>query len=399
MKNKLILIPIIFFALCSALVILSFAHSGRTDANGGHWDHSTGEYHYHHGYPAHQHPLGFCPYKKAHENIENGIASSYTKELKKQKAVAAEMEKGLNDGANAGTLSGTENGKKDGLNNNESSLPTYYYPLYSQNSDYTLGSVDYQFAYRSAFEIAYNSSYESSYKENQQLWQKQRNNIIKAVAYPIVSVLILCFIFWRVIVNRKEKKRLAEEKAKQEQIAKMAQTLSVKKDVIQKKELKIRRFLIDSLKYKQQKIELYEFRYQAAVYRQRYEGKSYNQLLDLPNSIFFCNGEFKSFANDGFRYPFTVYKKNDSIKTLHSRKGCSGAYIPSCIFDYTKKNEYTLCLRCGTHEHWQYLSSYPLWYVNYLEFEKLFNKYNINRKKRKVTICLPDAPQEPKYIQ
>lgn len=38
------------------------AHPGRTDANGGHWDHSTGEYHYHHGYEAHQHPDGICPY-------------------------------------------------------------------------------------------------------------------------------------------------------------------------------------------------------------------------------------------------------------------------------------------------------------------------------------------------
>lgn len=38
------------------------AHAGRTDANGGHWDRSTGEYHYHHGYPAHQHTNGICPY-------------------------------------------------------------------------------------------------------------------------------------------------------------------------------------------------------------------------------------------------------------------------------------------------------------------------------------------------
>lgn len=38
------------------------AHPGRTDANGGHYNHSTGEYHYHHGYPAHQHIDGVCPY-------------------------------------------------------------------------------------------------------------------------------------------------------------------------------------------------------------------------------------------------------------------------------------------------------------------------------------------------
>lgn len=40
----------------------AFAHSGGTDANGGHWNHKTGEYHYHHGYPAHQHTNGICPY-------------------------------------------------------------------------------------------------------------------------------------------------------------------------------------------------------------------------------------------------------------------------------------------------------------------------------------------------
>ena len=38
-------------------------HPGRTDEDGGHTDSSTGEYHYHHGYPAHQHPDGKCPYE------------------------------------------------------------------------------------------------------------------------------------------------------------------------------------------------------------------------------------------------------------------------------------------------------------------------------------------------
>lgn len=43
-----------------ALVTLLYAvpvsaHPGRTDADGGHYNSDTGEYHYHHGYPAHQH--------------------------------------------------------------------------------------------------------------------------------------------------------------------------------------------------------------------------------------------------------------------------------------------------------------------------------------------------------
>lgn len=45
----------IAFLITIALSISVSAHSGRTDANGGHTDSSTGEYHYHHGYPAHDH--------------------------------------------------------------------------------------------------------------------------------------------------------------------------------------------------------------------------------------------------------------------------------------------------------------------------------------------------------
>ena len=43
--------------ICTAAVMAmtAMAHSGRTDGDGGHYDSSTGEYHYHHGYPAHQH--------------------------------------------------------------------------------------------------------------------------------------------------------------------------------------------------------------------------------------------------------------------------------------------------------------------------------------------------------
>lgn len=51
-------------ALLSLLTPLASAHPGHTDAAGGHRDNSTGEYHYHHGYPAHQHENGICPYEQ-----------------------------------------------------------------------------------------------------------------------------------------------------------------------------------------------------------------------------------------------------------------------------------------------------------------------------------------------
>jgi hypothetical protein len=42
--------------ICFLLAALQvFAHPGRTDENGGHYVGGTSEYHYHHGYPAHNH--------------------------------------------------------------------------------------------------------------------------------------------------------------------------------------------------------------------------------------------------------------------------------------------------------------------------------------------------------
>lgn len=52
-----------FAVLCC--ISISFGHSGRTDASGGHYDRQYGGYHYHHGYPAHDHKGGKCPYIEA----------------------------------------------------------------------------------------------------------------------------------------------------------------------------------------------------------------------------------------------------------------------------------------------------------------------------------------------
>ena len=51
LKKRLLTLLLCLFLLCP----YALAHGGKTDANGGHYDRSTGEYHYHHGYPAHQH--------------------------------------------------------------------------------------------------------------------------------------------------------------------------------------------------------------------------------------------------------------------------------------------------------------------------------------------------------
>lgn len=55
---------------CVLLPLTAFAHPGRTDSQGGHHDYQKGSYHYHHGYPAHDHPGGVCPYETDVQAVE-----------------------------------------------------------------------------------------------------------------------------------------------------------------------------------------------------------------------------------------------------------------------------------------------------------------------------------------
>lgn len=68
MKRKILQLIVSAILISSIFPISAYAHRGKTDGAGGHTDHSTGEYHYHHGYPAHDHydmdddGIADCPY-------------------------------------------------------------------------------------------------------------------------------------------------------------------------------------------------------------------------------------------------------------------------------------------------------------------------------------------------
>ena len=67
------LLPLVLLLLF-ILPVSALAHPGGTDANGGHYDGS--EYHYHHGYPAHQHTNGVCPYDSSVSGGSSGQTAS-----------------------------------------------------------------------------------------------------------------------------------------------------------------------------------------------------------------------------------------------------------------------------------------------------------------------------------
>ena len=62
LNTKFVAVFFVASLLVPLLALIVFSHPGKTDSSGGHYNRSTGEYHYHHGYPAHSHENGICPY-------------------------------------------------------------------------------------------------------------------------------------------------------------------------------------------------------------------------------------------------------------------------------------------------------------------------------------------------
>ena len=106
----------------SFIYIVAFAHSGRTDENGGHWDNDLGEYHYHcNGYPEHSHINGVCPYKSRVHYKENNSVSSDSDDSEKtydegyEKGYNIGKTLGYNEGFKTAYKKGYDNGYDDGL--------------------------------------------------------------------------------------------------------------------------------------------------------------------------------------------------------------------------------------------------------------------------------------------
>lgn len=79
-KNKTISIILIILSVIS-IGINTYAHSGRTDASGGHKDNKNksglGSYHYHcGGNPPHSHTGGVCPYSSGSSSSKSSTSSS-----------------------------------------------------------------------------------------------------------------------------------------------------------------------------------------------------------------------------------------------------------------------------------------------------------------------------------
>ncbi len=106
----IVLICVFSVAICN----ITFAHSGKTDSNGGHKDNKNksglGSYHYHCGeYPAHLHTNGVCPYSSnsSTDANKNSKTTSKTSSSSTSSNSSANSKSSTSSNSSAKSKSGT----------------------------------------------------------------------------------------------------------------------------------------------------------------------------------------------------------------------------------------------------------------------------------------------------
>lgn len=109
MKSKKIICALLL-VVCISCICTAFAHPGRTDANGGHWNRSTGTYHYHTGeYAGNDSSSSDSDYENSYDyGYEEGYEKGYEYGYDEGHC------EGHNEGYDEGYADGYDKGCEDG---------------------------------------------------------------------------------------------------------------------------------------------------------------------------------------------------------------------------------------------------------------------------------------------
>ena len=124
-KIKVVSILLIILSIISIGTNL-YAHSGRTDSNGGHKDNKNksglGSYHYHcGGNPAHLHPNGICPYSSSSSASKSSTTSGSSTQSKSSSSSgnSTQSKSDSSSGSSTQSKSGSSSGSSTSNKNNK----------------------------------------------------------------------------------------------------------------------------------------------------------------------------------------------------------------------------------------------------------------------------------------
>ena len=127
MRKYNIKVKVVILTILSVCVVAmnSYAHSGRTDSNGGHKDNKNksglGSYHYHcGGHPAHLHPNGVCPYSSGSSAGQSSTSSS-SKSSISNSSTSRKSSTNNSSASNKSGISNSSANNKSDISNSQSS--------------------------------------------------------------------------------------------------------------------------------------------------------------------------------------------------------------------------------------------------------------------------------------
>lgn len=313
--------------ILSLCCITVYAHPGGTNADGGHWDYDAGEYHYHHGYPAHDH----------YDSNGDGIV---------------DCPYDFDD--------------QTGINSGSPSSGGTYSRNYSSYDDDPPESI-------------------TVYKDREII--KEVPVTPTWIKWVLWISLFLCLCFF--ISSRSRKYRISELEGEMD-IQKNKFELEKKKlnedfqrriheqEILHNKQLERQNSIIahkndciDALESKvfslQEKLGLQSPPIESAYYLSENTEQSLSRI-EIPNYVYFNDygvpvkgdiSEFKPFGD------FTVFISERST-IYHSERFCSNAFGMKPIHIYDVIDTKRPCLRCGK----QFGNERPEWYMQIKEFNK-----------------------------
>lgn len=325
-KQKAFVLLLLVFLLIPSL---TFAHAGKTDEFGGHYDYNTGEYHYHHGYPAHQHTDGICPYDfddKTNHDSSSGSGSSssnrseYTTETTTERITV--------------TTSSSNTDKKNSTSNKEDKKPM---------TAFTKFAIFYIVISLIAFAILI-------------YWYKDELNNVKKIEEQTES-----------LKKEIEKKDNTISDIKSETFIEIGCLVTEKNDV--QNDLKRSNYLLKKIIDDNSIYELSHVPPDTKIY-----------LLDD------CHFKIEQKEYDGNYGKYTVYISQYGTK-YHMRKDCSSADIPVYLFDEYTLGDRTPCSKCCKSLSFDdELLTEPEWLNTYIEIKKYYDTYLNTESGKKETV-------------
>lgn len=307
MKLKKILTFIISLVVCISICGLVFAHPGRLDENGGHWDHSTGTYHYHTGENAGK--------KQSSSNSYNYYDNDYYND-----------EKDL-------TYENIIDDLLDQLDEKDNEIDKLNKKLYDLNNKF----------------------------EKEQ--EKNKKKYLAAII--VLTALTVTFLYFFILKcsDAKDYKKGKEEfeeylRNERDENKKLENEISTLEN-----EINEQKSINSSLK-------AVALNSQAFI-KNIYKTNTINKIANVPEDIHLYFENDKLQLNDvlypDYEYGRYTGYISETGKCFHMKKGCTGAIKPICILDKKAIKDKKPCLKCCRFID---IPTWALTYQNLVEYAK-----------------------------